>query len=99
GRDAAANALGNVEESQAEPEAEVGRANNVEIEGAETRDFGIIAEQTDPQTGLEGDDKADRSAQERDDTAARPSWCRPWRQARCRSQRRSAAGCIRDARP
>ena len=111
GSDAAADALHDEEKSQAEPEAEVGRADDAEIEGAKTRDVGIIAEQADPQAGQEGDDQADGSAhgrdrrrrsmrsRGRDDTGPRPGWCRPWRRAQCRSRTRPAAGCIRDVRP
>src|SRR5262249_2708989 len=61
--DTAADPLHDEEKPQAEPEAKVGRADDAEIEGAETRDISIVAEQADPQTRLEGDNEADRSAQ------------------------------------
>src|SRR5262249_35479546 len=48
--------------SEAEPEADVGRADDVQVEGAEARDLGVVAEQADPQATLESDDQADRSA-------------------------------------
>ena len=112
GRDGAADAQGDVEKPQAKPEQEIGRADDAQVERAEARDVGIVAEQADPQAGLDCDDQADRSAQlprpssrrstrsrGRGDTAARPSSSRPSRRSRCRSRTRSAAGCIRDARP
>ena len=41
GRDAAADGLGYVEECQAEPEADVGRPDDAEVEGAETNEWRV----------------------------------------------------------
>jgi hypothetical protein len=74
GRDAAADALADVEksEAEAEPEADVGRADDAQVEGAEARDLGVVAEQSDPQAKLERDDQADRSSHHRDRRRAGP---------------------------
>src|SRR5260370_29468745 len=72
GREAAADALADVEKSEAEPEADVGRADDAQVERAEARDLGVVAEQADPQARLERDDQADRSAHHRDRRRAGP---------------------------
>ena len=59
-RDGAAEAQGDVEKSEAKPEQEIGRADDAQVEAAETGDLGIVTEQANPHAGLEGDDQADR---------------------------------------
>jgi hypothetical protein len=70
--DTAANALADVEKSQAQPEADVGRADDAQVERAKARDLGVVAEQADPQARLERDDRADRSAHHRHRRRAGP---------------------------
>ena len=48
GRDGAADAQGDVEKSEAQPEQQIGRTDDAQVEGAKTRDLDIVAEQADP---------------------------------------------------
>src|SRR5262249_60905040 len=48
GGDGAADAQGDVEKSEAQPEQQIGRTDDAQVEGAEARDLGIVAEQADP---------------------------------------------------
>ena len=51
--DGAARVQSDVEEREAQPEQEIGRADDAQVEGAETRDLGIVAKKADPQARLE----------------------------------------------
>src|SRR5215204_1053955 len=69
--EAAAEALADEEQPESEPEADIGRSDDPQIQRAETGDLGVVAEQAHPEARPKRDDGADRAADRGDRDSSR----------------------------